>query len=216
VGMFKKLKSMTGSPSQDLLQNGLLGRGAIVNVQETGVSVGHGDMDPHRVCVFTVEVTLDNQDPYEASCRQAVRLEQLPLFQPGKTLVAVRVNPNDPQEIALDLNTEPPSVTVKRDPGHASAADILANGTDCRAVIIESQDYNAKSPEGVEIYAFTLTVIVEGRAPYQITVGNPVPDEAIPLLYPGNNLPAKKGSGGDNEVVIDWKGALASFTDKKS
>jgi hypothetical protein len=60
------------------------------------------------VGIFTVEVTLDNQDPYEASCRQAVRLKQLPLFQPGKTLVAVRVNPNNPQEIALDLNTEPP------------------------------------------------------------------------------------------------------------
>src|SRR5450631_794359 len=181
--MFKKLKGMTGSPSQDLLQNGLLGRGAIVNVQETGVSVGHGDMDPHRVCVFTVEVTLDNQDPYQATCRQAVRLEQLPLFQPGKTLVAVRVNPNDPQEIALDLATEPPSVTVKRDPERASAADILASGTACRAVI------------------------VDGRAPYQITAGNAVPDEAIPLLYPGNNLPAKKGSD-DNEVVIDWKAAL--------
>jgi hypothetical protein len=214
MGMFKKLKGLTGTPSQDLLQNGLLGRGSIVSVQETGVSVGQGDMDPHRVCIFTVEVTLDNQDPYQASCRQAVRLEQLPLFQPGKTLVAVRVNPNDPQEIALDLNTEPPSVTVKRDPGHASAAEILASGTDCRAVIIESQDFNAKSPDGVEIYAFVLTVIVDGRAPYQIQVGNPVPDEAIPLLYPGNNLPAKKGSD-DNAVVIDWKGALASYTEKK-
>ena len=213
MGMFKKLKGMTGSPSQDVLEHGLLGRGAIVNVQETGVSVGHGDMDPHRVCVFTVEVTLDNQDPYQATCRQAVRLELLPQLQPGKTLVAVRVNPNDPQEIALDLNSEPPSVTVTRDPGH-SAADILASGTPCRAVIIESQDYNAKSPDGVEIYAFVLTVIVDGRAPYQITVGNPVPDEAIPLLYPGNNLPAKKGPG-DNDVVIDWKAALASYTEKK-
>jgi hypothetical protein len=214
VGMFKKLKSMTGSVSEDLLKNGLLGRGAITGVQETGVSVGHGDMDPHRVCVFTLEVTLDNEDPYEASCRQAVRLEQLPMFQPGKTLVAVRVNPNDHQEIAMDLNTDPPSVTVKRDAGRPSAAELLATGADCRAVIIESQDYNAKSPDGVEIYAFTLTVMVEGRAPYQITVGNPVPDEAIPLLYPGSNLPAKKGSG-DNEVVIDWKAALASFTEKK-
>ena len=213
MGMFKKLKGLTGSVSEDLLQNGLLGRGVIVDVQETGVSVGHGDMDPHRVCVFTVEVTLDDQDPYQATCRQAVRLEQLPLFQPGKTMVAVRVNPNDPQEVALDLNTDPPKVTMKSQAGHASAADVLATGTDCRAVIIESQDYNAKNAEGVEIYAFTLTVIVEGRAPYQIQVGNPVPDDAIPLLYPGNNLPAKKGSD-DNAVVIDWKGALASYTKK--
>lgn len=214
MGMFKKMKSLTGSPSKDLLQNGLLGRGAITGVQETGVSVGHGDMDPHRVCVFTLEVTLDNQDPYEATCRQAIRLELLPQFQPGKTLVAVRVNPNDPQEVAMDLNTEPPAVTVKRDPGH-SAADILATGSPCRAVIIESQDYNAKSPEGVEIYALVLTVIVDGRAPYQITVGNAVPVEALPLLYPGNNLPAKKGTD-DNAVVVDWQGALASYTDKKS
>jgi hypothetical protein len=81
-------------------------------------------------------------------------------------------------------------------------------------VIVASEDYNAKSPDGHEIYAFTLTVIVDGRAPYQITVGNPVPQEAIPLLYPGNNLPAKRGSS-DNEVVIDWKAAIASYTDKK-
>ena len=213
MGLFKGLKNLTGSPSKDLLEHGLLGRGIIVNVQETGVSVGQGDMDPHRVCVFTVEVTLDNQDSYQASCRQAVRLETLPQFQPGSTMVAVRVNPNDPQDIALDLSTDPPSVTVKS--SGQSAADILTTGADCRAVIIQSQDYNAKSPAGVEIYAFVMTVIVEGRAPYQITVGNPVPPEAIPLLYPGNNLPAKKGQG-DNEVVIDWQAALASYTDKKS
>ncbi len=32
------------------------------------------------------------------------------------------------------------------------------------------------------MYAFLLTVAVEGEAPYQVKVGNPTPPEALPLL----------------------------------
>ena len=37
----------------------------------------------------------------------------------------------------------------------------------------------------------------------------PVPPEAVPLLYPGNNVPAKRlPDREDHYVVIDWSAAL--------
>jgi len=60
------------------------------------------------------------------------------------------------------------------------------------------------------MYAFILTVMAEGRSPHQIQVGNPVPAAALPLLYPGNTVPAKRmPNGDDRELVIDWQAALA-------
>lgn len=83
-----------------LLEHGLLGRGIIVSVQQTSVSTGP-DFNPSRLCVFTVEVSLNGGPSYTAACRQAVRATVLPrLMSPGAT-VAVRVDPDDHSLIAL-------------------------------------------------------------------------------------------------------------------
>src|SRR5207302_3963406 len=140
-----------GSPSKQLLQTGLMGRGIIMNVQQTSVSIGP-DFDPSHVCVFTIEVALDNTPRYTATCRQAVSAMLLPQLMSGEATVAVRVNPNDHSEIAMDLATAPPTVTMARDSGDentGSAAKILADGVPCRAVIIQSQPLGMKNPEGV-------------------------------------------------------------------
>jgi hypothetical protein len=79
-------------------------------------------------------------------------------------------------------------------------------------VIVETQPLGMRSSAGKDMYAFMLTVITEGRLPYQIQVGNPVPAEALPLLYPGNTVPAKRmPEGDDRELVIDWDAALAQL-----
>ena len=129
---------------------------------------------------------------------------------PGQSMVAVRVNPDNPQDIAIDLSTEPPTITMKRE--GTSAAEVLATGTAVRAVIVQSQPLGMKNPEGLDVYAFQLTVMPEGQMPYQIQVGNAVPAEAVPLLYPGSNVPAKVLPGQPNAVAIDWQAALAGFT----
>ncbi len=94
----------------------------------------------------------------------------------------------------------------------SSAARIFELGTACKAVIVQSQPLGMRNPKGDDMYAFLLTVVAEGRPPYQIQVGNPVPAAAMPLVYPGNTVPAKRMAGGDDhELVIDWEGALGQL-----
>jgi hypothetical protein len=212
MGLFKKLKQFSGSVDKDLLRNGLLGRGVIVDVKQTNVSTGGDGAFSSPVCVFTVEVTLDNVPSYNATCRQSVPLSVLPKMVPGQTVCAVRVNPDHHDEIALDLATEPPEVTLAQGSGQATAADVLARGKPARAVIVQTQPLGVKNPHGVDMHAFVLTVMLDGEKPYQAKVGNPVPDDAVPLLYPGSNLPAKVLPEEPQGVVIDFKAALAEFT----
>jgi hypothetical protein len=210
MGLLSKMRATTGSVPKELLQNGLLGRGIIVSIQQTSVSTG-ADFDPAHVCVFTVEVALDNEPRYTATCRQAVRATLLPrLMGPGAT-VAVRVDRSDRSRIALSLAEEPPTVTMtSADPNTGSAARILEYGVRCRAVIVQFQPLGMRNASGKDMYAFMLTVMTEGRALYQTQVGNPVPPDAVPLVYPGNTVPAKRmADGTDNEIVIDWDTALA-------
>jgi hypothetical protein len=213
MGLLSKMRDVTGSVPKELLQQGLLGRGIIVSVQQTSVSTG-ADFNPSHVCVFTVEVALDNVPRYTTTCRQAVRATILPqLMAPGAT-VAVRVDPKDQSRIALSLGEDPPTVTMAStgDANTGSAARILDLGEPCKAVIVQSQPLGMRNAKGDDMYAFSLTVMAEGRPPYQIQVGNPVPAAAVPLLYPGNTVPAKRMPGGDDrELVIDWETTLAQL-----
>ena len=213
MGLFTKMRDLTGAVPKELLEHGDLGRGIIVSVKQTSVSTG-AEFDPAHVCVFTVEVALDNVPRYTATCRQAIRATILPqLMMPGAT-VAVRVDPGDRNRIALSLGEAPPVVTMASsgDPNTSSAARILEQGVPCKAVIVQSQPLGMRSSTGKDMYAFVLTVLADGRPPFQIQVGNPVPTEAVPLLYPGNTVPAKRlQDGDDREVVIDWDTALAQL-----
>jgi hypothetical protein len=210
MGLFKKMRELSGGVSKDLLQNGLLGRGIITDIKQTSVSTG-ADFNPSHVCVFTMEVALDNVPRYTATCRQAILATVLPqLAQPGAT-VAVRVNPDDHSEVAIDLSTAPPSVTLSREDGNTgSAARILEEGVPCHVVIVQTQPLGMKNPAGLDMHAFLLTVMADGRPPYQVQIGMPVPADAVPLLYPGNKVPAKRIDGGDDrQVMIDWDAALS-------
>jgi hypothetical protein len=98
------------------------------------------------------------------------------------------------------------------DANTSSASRILEHGASCTAVIVQSQPLGMRNPGGHDMYAFLLTVMTEDRAPYQIKVGNPVPAAAVPLLYPGSTVPAKRmPHGDDHELVIDWEEALAQL-----
>jgi hypothetical protein len=205
VGLFKKL---TGGVDEKLLQTGALARGTIMGVRPSGTTLQSGNGLVERKCEFQVQVTLDGQAPYEATCTQRVPEVYLPQFQPGASVVAVRVDPQDRSRIVLDLASEPPNVRVGREAGAPSAADILATGRPAKAVIVQSQPLGMRNEEGVDIHAFVLTVMPDGQQPYQTQVGNPTPAEALPLLFPGSHVPVRVGATPDH-VVIDWRQALA-------
>ncbi len=214
MGILKKLKTMVGSVSSELMENGLLGRGQITDVTQTGTTFGGGEHSaPTSVlCKFTVQVVLDNVPPYEATCKQ--RVSPWSIVPPG-TIVTVRVNPDDHSEIAIDWETAPPTVAMAARPGQETAADILAKGSPARAVIVQSQPLGMKSPAGLDLYGFQLTIMVDGTAPYQIQVGNPVTPGGVPLIFPGSNVPAKyMPNGGPESVAIDWDAAVAEATNK--
>ena len=98
--------------------------------------------------------------------------------------MAVRANPDDLAQIAIDFSTSPPTVTAPAGTGNHSAAEILATGTPARAVIVESTPIGKKTQAGVDIYAFQLTVIPDGKDPYQIQVGNPCPPDGVAVPVP--------------------------------
>jgi hypothetical protein len=214
MGIFKKLAGSVGHVSKDVMENGLLGRGQITDAKQTGMTMGGGeDSAPDAVvCKFTVQVVLDNVPPYEATCKQRVSPYSIP---PPGMVVAVRVNPDDHSEIGIDWETAPPAVALAAQPGQETAADILAKGSPARAVIVQSQPLGLKSPSGLDLYGFQLTIMVDGKAPYQIQVGNPVTPGGVPLIYPGSNLPATYMPNGSPEsVAIDWDAAVAEATNK--
>lgn len=204
----KLLNKLTGGTDKRLLQTGVLGRGIIADMKLTGTTLQTGNGLVQRACFFTVEVSLDGKEPYTATCKQRIPEILIPQLRVGSTFVAVRANPDDLSEIALDFNADPPVVTSPKGTGNHSASEILASGEAARAVILESQPLGKRNQEGVDIYAYALTVMPTGRDPYRIQVGNPTPPAALPFLFPGSHVPVKIGND-PNAVVIDWDQAVA-------
>lgn len=198
------------SVPDELMERGLLGRGVIVSVQQTATTTGPAS-DPAHLCVFTVEVGLEAIPRYSARCRQAVRTAVLPQLMLPEAVVAVRVDPDDHNRIALSPDEAPPMVSTvgSSEADVRSVARILEEGVPCRALIVRSQALGLRSRSGHDMYAFVLTVMAKARTPYQTHVGDPVPAEALALVYPGNTVPAKRmPDGRDYEIAIDWAAAL--------
>jgi hypothetical protein len=215
VGFMDKMRSVVGGVSPELMQNGTLARGEVLSVQMTGMSVSHGNQvaTEKQVCNVTLNVIMDNTPPFQATVKQGIPVLLLAQMSSGTAVVAVRVNPANHQEVAIDFDSEPPTVTLAAGgPNSGSAAELLATGTAARAVIIQSQPLGVRNQAGVDMYALMVTILCDGIAPYQTQMGNPVPPSGLPLLYPGSNLPAKVRPGQQGQVIIDWEAAVAEAT----
>ena len=201
MGFFGKL---IGSVDQDLLANGIPGRGEITAFAATGMTLSIGNGLTERNCNFTVKVQLDNTPAYDAAVTQRIQEVYIPQIQSGTYgPVAVRVDPKDHSRVAIAFGQPVPEVTLPQGVGHNSAADILANGKPIAVVFVGSAPTGMKNAAGDEVYALTLTVAEGVDTPYQIQVGNAVPASALPLCFPGNRLHARLGDG-PNDVVVDW------------
>ncbi len=195
-------RSAVGSVDGDLLTTGLLGRADLLDVDMSGMTLQVGNGLVERKCTFSLQVYLEGEAPYAATCVQRIGEIYLPQLVPGQTVLAVRVDPADRSKVAIDFATPVPNVTVKSGEGKDSAAWILANGTEAKVVLVANLAMGLTSPAGDPVHALTLT-IDKGDASYQVQVGNAVPNSALPLLYPGSKLHARIGEGA-NDVVVDW------------
>jgi hypothetical protein len=156
-----------------------------------------------RNCEFVLTVIVDRQKPYQATVSQRVPEVTIPQLQQPGVVVAVRVDPANPANVAIDFASQPPEVRLPESTGPGSAADILANGKPITVVLVANQAMGVKNAKGDPVHALTLTIATGVETPYQIQVGNAVPATALPLVYPGSKLHAKLGAG-PNDVVVDW------------
>lgn len=207
MGFFDDLantfRDLTGGVDENLLANGTLARGEILAVQPSGTTISVMNSLVERNCSFVVNVLTDGQQPYQARITQRVPEVNIPQLQQPGVVVAVRVDPADPQHVAIDFASQPPEVRLPEATGPGSAADILATGKPIVVVLVADQKLGVMNAKGDPVHALTLTIAEGVDTPYQIQVGNAVPASALPLVYPGSKLHAKLGAG-SNDVVVDW------------
>ncbi|HEY1531389.1 MAG TPA: hypothetical protein VGF80_11275 [Galbitalea sp.] len=202
--------NLIGSADSSVLQNGILGRGEITGLQMSGMTLQSGNGLVERKCTITANVYLDNTPVFAATIVQRIQEIIIPQLSSGSAVVAVRVDPNDHSKVAIDFNSAVPEVTLARTTDNAhSAAYLLANGKPIKVVLVADQPLGKKNADGVEMYALQLTAYEGVETPYQLTVGNPVPATALPLLFPGSKLNARLGDD-PNSVVVDWAAGAAT------
>ena len=242
MGFLKRATRALGKLDTDLIERGLLARGKVVGCRRTGWTTGV--QVKSVVCDLTVEVELEDRPVYTTECKHPVLMPYLSHFESGQAYFAVRVDPDDHTNIALDTahDVPPPrggdagaahvidggqalpsdvaarlaaagidlSGTQQPPPNRlspVSGAEILATGAPCRAIVQSAQPLGFQK-DGNDVWGIVLNAVAEGEEPLQARIGIGVPAAAVPLLFPGANLPAKRRSDVDDGVCIDWDEAL--------
>jgi hypothetical protein len=116
MGLFDKAKRELGMVDKKLLANGILARGNVVSAVPDGMTIGQDAnlvYGAEKVCRVVLEVIgLSGEEPYEATCKHSIPLIYIPKLQEQGAAVAIRVDPDDPQHIELDLGSEVPPAPV--------------------------------------------------------------------------------------------------------
>jgi hypothetical protein len=203
MGLFNRINKAFGGADSELLQNGTLALGRIVSATPSGGTVQIAGGLVERTCDFQILVFMDATVPYAAAARQRVPEVYLAQLQSGAAGVAIRVDPSDPQKIALDLATPPPVPRIAQSTGPGTASYIRENGRDGTAVIVANAPLGYENYLGYPMQTFTLTVVDGAPQPYQAQAASAVPAEVLPLVFPGSKVHVKIGDQ-PNEVVIDF------------
>jgi hypothetical protein len=185
----------------DLASNGIVGRGAVVDVQKTPA----GSLID---CVVTVGVRLvDGSDPYRATCHILLAPDHAERLVPGSTYATVRADPRDRSRIALSLSEPTPVVTITDPRAIDPPARALREGMPCDVTVVLHQRQWLQTPDGDEFYAIKVRVDGDGSE-YQVNL--PVPAAATALLQNGAQFPARRLATEPNVVAIEWSAVLAA------
>jgi|GEM_PF-6437567 len=184
----------------DLMANGILGRGACVDVQKTPT----GQLVS---CMVTAGVRLvDGTPSYKTTCQISLSPDNANKLIPHQTIFTVRADPNNHQRVAISLSEPTPWVTID-DPSVVDPPQrALRDGTPCRVQILAHGEQFLRLPTGEDLYATKVRVLDDGS---ELQVFLPVPSSASALLQDGKQLPAKRVLAEPNVLTVDWASAQA-------
>jgi len=206
MGIFDRVGARLGAVDERLIEHGTLARGNVKACEPTAMSTGRAErgLGLRIVCKVTVEVIgLDGEEPYEASCLHPVPQVYLPRMQEPGAAVAVRVDPADPQRIALDLEHEVPPAPiilvsddgtkqrVETNKASYTAAELLRDGRACTVEVLAAFPLGQLTQAGLPASGLILQVHRADAAPYQAQVGLHIPAAAESVVVVGARLPAK-------------------------
>jgi hypothetical protein len=90
------------------LAAGMLAQGQVLSVDAVGRSWSDGPGGlPAPFCNLTIQVRLEGVPPYEATFEQSIPGMKVSQVQTPGAVVAVRVNPDDHADVAIDFQTDP-------------------------------------------------------------------------------------------------------------
>lgn len=230
MGIFDSAKRHLGITDTHLIATGTLARGNVISIKPSGMTIGDDSnlaYGPEKVCELEIEVVgLEGEETYTAHAVHPIPLIYIPKLQEEGAAVAIRVDPADPQNIALDLATEVPAAPifavsddgtkqkVVTSKGAFTAAEILRDGAPCSVEVLAVIPLNQLTQDGKPATGLVLNVTREGVAPYQAQVGTFIPEAAVDRVVVGARLPARwvKGPGEPTDVNLvtpDWPAVLA-------
>jgi hypothetical protein len=182
----------------DLAANGILGRGACIEVQKTPV----GQLVD---CAMTIGVRLvDGTPSYRANCRVSLSAENAARIIPHQTLFTVRADPQNHDRVALSLSEPTPTVTIDDPSVVDPPARALREGTPCRLQIVAHAEQFLRLPTGEDLFATKVRVLDDGS---ELQVFLPVPPNAMALFADGKELPGKRVLAEPSVLTVDWAAA---------
>lgn len=212
--------------SPRLLSRGVPATAVVERVRETGVMFNNSP-----VLGFWLTVSHQAHD-YPVELLQALPRPLLGAVSPG-TRLAVKVDPDDPQKVAIDWSqpptpptgaAAPPAATpLGSEPAEAvppenrrSAADLLARGRRGTARIVAAKEVGNAARLGVVgsgderagamMNVLDLEVKLPGREPYPVRVVHWVPASLAGQVGPGREVVvAVDRDDPEHQVAIDWE-----------
>ena len=206
--------NLIGSADSTVIQNGILGRGEITDLQMSGMTLQTGNGLVERKCTITANVYLDNTPMFVATITQRVqeivRSRSCPPAAPSWRCGSI---PTDHTRVAIDFNSAVPEVTLapSADPITPTAPPTCSSQRHSPSRWCSSRTSRSarRTRTAWSCMRCSSPPTRACETPYQLTVGNPVPATALPLLFPGSKLHAKLGDD-PNSVVVDWAAGAAT------
>ena len=194
-----------GGERTRILKNGRAAKAKIVKLGESGRGVVTVNDQPF--VSIKLEVYDGNKPPYQVEIKTVIARLDVPKFQPG-TELAIKIDPNNPEKIAIDPKGEYFQNNVPLIGKKYSEEDreIMKNkGIKAKAKIISVED-TGESKDFNPIIKMVYEVHMEGKNPYVLNKKISSPTEKIKIIqsFLGKTIPAKVHPSDNNKVELTF------------